>query len=152
MGVEPTRPLGHNLLKIARLPFRHASIFLYSGESTRRSGVIDGTRTRNRQDHNLSLYQLSYDHSSVTWTRTRNRPVNSRKLCQLSYYGLTCICNLLPAGPESAIYKAEDEGLEPPRAEAQSPFQDDVSTIPPILQSKDARSAKRLSVSISTLR
>lgn len=89
MGVEPTRPLGHNLLKIARLPFRHASIFLYSGESTRRSGVTDGTRTRNRQDHNLSLYQLSYDHSSVTWTRTRNRPVNSRKLCQLSYYGLT---------------------------------------------------------------
>ena len=24
--------------------------------------VIDGTRTRDIQDHNLALYQLSYDH------------------------------------------------------------------------------------------
>ena len=25
-------------------------------------GVIDGTRTRDNQNHNLGLYQLSYDH------------------------------------------------------------------------------------------
>jgi hypothetical protein len=28
--------------------------------------VIDGARTRDIQDHNLTLYQLSYDHHVVT--------------------------------------------------------------------------------------
>jgi hypothetical protein len=29
-----------------------------------RNGVTDGTRTRDNQNHNLGLYQLSYDHQS----------------------------------------------------------------------------------------
>ena len=33
--------------------------------------VIDGTRTRDIQDHNLALYQLSYDH--------RRKPIFDRK-------------------------------------------------------------------------
>ncbi len=40
---------------------------LLSGEEAESSklevdGVIDGTRTRDNQNHNLGLYQLSYDH------------------------------------------------------------------------------------------
>jgi hypothetical protein len=31
-------------------------------ELTHRSGVADGTRTRDSQDHNLVLYQLNYSH------------------------------------------------------------------------------------------
>ncbi len=30
------------------------------------NGVIDGTRTRDSQNHNLELYQLSYDHHFAT--------------------------------------------------------------------------------------
>lgn len=31
-------------------------------ENGGKSGVIDGARTRDNQNHNLGLYQLSYDH------------------------------------------------------------------------------------------
>ena len=30
-----------------------------------KDGVIDGARTRDNQNHNLGLYQLSYDHRFV---------------------------------------------------------------------------------------
>gem|GEM_PF-3363863 len=39
--------------------------FLESGKcagTEEKSGVIDGARTRDNQNHNLGLYQLSYDH------------------------------------------------------------------------------------------
>ncbi len=32
----------------------------------KRNGVIDGARTRDSQNHNLELYQLSYDHH-IPW-------------------------------------------------------------------------------------
>lgn len=35
--------------------------------------VTDGTRTRDPQDHNLMLYQLSYDHHAATG---QSRPPN----------------------------------------------------------------------------
>jgi hypothetical protein len=31
-------------------------------EDGEKGGVIDGARTRDNQNHNLGLYQLSYDH------------------------------------------------------------------------------------------
>jgi hypothetical protein len=31
----------------------------------KKNGVIDGARTRDNQNHNLGLYQLSYDHHSM---------------------------------------------------------------------------------------
>lgn len=33
----------------------------------KRDGAIDGARTRDIQDHNLALYQLSYDRRTARW-------------------------------------------------------------------------------------
>ena len=35
--------------------------------------MIDGTRTRDIQDHNLALYQLSYDHRRDVRAHSRKR-------------------------------------------------------------------------------
>ena len=41
------------------------------------TGVIDGDRTRNRQIHNLELYQLSYDHHyDRGFSKPRLRPTS----------------------------------------------------------------------------
>ena len=37
-------------------------IAMYYTKSGGKDGVIDGARTRDNQNHNLGLYQLSYDH------------------------------------------------------------------------------------------
>lgn len=35
---------------------------IVAAPSQKKSGVTDGARTRDNQDHNLGLYQLSYGH------------------------------------------------------------------------------------------
>ena len=47
------------------------------------NGVIDGARTRDNQNHNLGLYQLSYDHqpegvSKVSWLLRQAVPSQHR--------------------------------------------------------------------------
>ena len=52
-------------------------------------GLTDEKRTRNRQNHNLELYHLSYcQHGSPSRTRTSDRLINSQLLYQLSYRGI----------------------------------------------------------------
>jgi hypothetical protein len=41
------------------------------------SGVIDGARTRDIQDHNLALYQLSYDHHVGRQCATSSRQLHT---------------------------------------------------------------------------
>jgi hypothetical protein len=41
-------------------------------------GVADGTRTRDNQNHNLELYQLSYDHHPGRKLGRTARSVNSK--------------------------------------------------------------------------
>lgn len=47
-------------------------------------GVTDGSRTRNDQNHNLALYQLSYGHSGSPRDRTVDARIKSPPLYQLS--------------------------------------------------------------------
>ncbi len=43
-------------------------------------GVDDGTRTRDSQNHNLELYQLSYAHHEILkGTKIQKRPSHSKK-------------------------------------------------------------------------
>ena len=41
---------------------RHSPILHSAFDILHSEGVTDGTRTRDVQDHNLALYQLSYGH------------------------------------------------------------------------------------------
>ena len=46
--------------------------------------MTDGTRTRDVQDHNLALYQLSYGH------RMRRREANAREGSEYAFFAVAC--------------------------------------------------------------
>tara|TARA_B110000914_G_scaffold224686_1_gene243138 strand:- start:4382 stop:4654 length:273 start_codon:yes stop_codon:yes gene_type:complete len=46
----------------------------------RKGGVIDGARTRDSQNHNLELYQLSYDHQLGARETRKKNPDGKRRI------------------------------------------------------------------------
>lgn len=61
-GFEPSRPFGHQPLKLARLPFRHKRLVAAVG--------FEPTRDYSRQD--LNLVRLPFRHAAVWWGDQRN--------------------------------------------------------------------------------
>ena len=86
-GLEPPRAEAHQILSLARLPVpphprafartarvrasRPARLSTAAGARPNGIGVKDGIRTRDRQGHNLELYQLSYLHHRCDAPRRR---------------------------------------------------------------------------------
>lgn len=81
--------------------------FLEPGNLTgteEKSGVIDGARTRDNQNHNLGLYQLSYDHRYRRATRLpQPRIIAKTKIGSIDQICWVCLSPTFVEGEQGGL-------------------------------------------------